>query len=133
MNAFAKLISMMALGILASCASIPSDYPKPPSFALEDTRNTELGRRVSELTRTHVADESGFYVLTEGVDALATRLILADRAERSIDSQYFIVEGDLAWTLLGYLAGCFVLQLVVEETADAPRRSLAVTAHCSRF
>jgi hypothetical protein len=107
---------MMALGILASCASIPSDYPKPPSFALEDTRTTELGS-----------------VLTEGVDALATRLILADRAERSIDAQYFIVEGDLAWTLLGYLAGCFVLQLVVEETADAPRRSLAVTAHCSRF
>ena len=133
MDAFAKVSLTVALTILASCTTAPTDYPKAPSFALEDTRTTELGRRVSELTRTHAADESGFYVLTEGVDALATRLILADRAERGIDAQYFIVEGDLAWTLLGYLAGCFVLQLVVEETADAPRRSLAVTAHCSRF
>jgi putative cardiolipin synthase len=33
------------------------------------------------------------------VDALAARLILADRAERSIDAQYFIVEGDLVGTL----------------------------------
>jgi putative cardiolipin synthase len=99
MDAFAKLISVMSLAILASCASIPSDYPKPPSFALEDTRTTELGRRVSELTRSHGADESGFYVLTEGVDALAVRLMLADRAERSIDAQYYIVEGDLVGTL----------------------------------
>jgi putative cardiolipin synthase len=99
MDAFAKLSLTVALTILASCTTAPTDYPKAPSFALEDTRTTELGRRVSELTRTHVADESGFYVLTEGVDALATRLILADRAERSIDAQYYIVEGDLVGTL----------------------------------
>ena len=99
MDAFAKVSLTAALAILAACATAPTDYPKAPSFALEDTRTTELGRRVSELTRTHAADESGFYVLTEGVDALAARLILADRAERSIDAQYFIVEGDLVGTL----------------------------------
>jgi putative cardiolipin synthase len=99
MNAITKLTSLMALAILASCATVPSDYPREPSFALEDTGATELGRRVSELTRTRGVDQSGFYVLTEGVDALAARLILADRAERSIDAQYYIVEDDLVGTL----------------------------------
>ena len=95
MDAFAKVSLTVALAILASCTTAPTDYPKAPSFALEDTRTTELGRRVSELTRTHAADESGFYVLTEGVDALAARLILADRAERSIDAQYYLIKSDI--------------------------------------
>jgi hypothetical protein len=50
MNVVTKVISITAIPILVSCASVPSDYPKPPSFALEDTRTTELGRRVSELS-----------------------------------------------------------------------------------
>jgi hypothetical protein len=70
MDACAKVSLTVALAILASCATTPTGYPKAPSFALEDTRTTELGRRV-----------------------------VADRAERSIDAQYFIAEGDLVGTL----------------------------------
>ena len=39
--------------------------------------------------------ESGFYPLSWGVDALAARLVLAERAELSIDAQYYHVTDDI--------------------------------------
>jgi putative cardiolipin synthase len=90
----------VAIAVLTACATVPSDYPKSPSHALEDTRTTELGRRVSALSRARAPDESGFYVLSDGVDALGARLNLTRLAERSIDAQYFILNGDLVGTLL---------------------------------
>ena len=68
------LAAALAVAVLAACATVPSDYPKSPSHALEDTRTTELGRRISALTRGRAPDESGFYVLGDGVDALGARL-----------------------------------------------------------
>jgi putative cardiolipin synthase len=65
-------------------------------MALEDTQDTYYGARVAALTSAHPEGGSGFYVLVEGIDALAARLILARRAERSIDAQYFLIQGDLA-------------------------------------
>ncbi len=40
--------------------------------------------------------KSGFYPLPTGLDALGARLMLMDRAERSIDVQYFLIKKDLA-------------------------------------
>lgn len=97
---FRKLVLTIALGFLGACATtIPTDYPQSPSVALQDTQNTALGRRVIELTAGRPTDESAFYVLRDGVDALAARLLLANRAERSIDAQYFLIHNDLAGTL----------------------------------
>ena len=90
----------MALGILGACAtSVPEDYSKTPSAALQDTQDTALGKRVAELIAGRPAGESGFYVLRDGVDALAARLMLANRAERSIDAQYFLIHKDLTGTM----------------------------------
>ena len=100
MSAARALMLTVAVAVLAACASVPPDYPKSPSHAFEDTRTTELGRRISALTRGRAPDESGFYVLGDGVDALGARLNLARLAERSIDAQYFILNGDLVGTLL---------------------------------
>lgn len=97
---FRKLVLTIAFGILGACATTaPTDYPKTPSVALQDTQDTALGKRVIELAADRPTGESGFYVLRDGVDALAARLLLANRAERSIDAQYFLIHTDLTGTL----------------------------------
>jgi len=51
-------------------------------------------------------DASGFYVLNSGLEALAARLLLAERAERSLDVQYYAIADDLVGRLfVGYLVG----------------------------
>ena len=99
MKEFNRVAAALALAILAACANVPTDYPKTPSHALNDTRDTEVGRRAARWGRDLGPGESGFFAMTEGVDALAARLALADRAERSIDAQYYIVHGDLVGRL----------------------------------
>ena len=39
--------------------------------------------------------QSGFLLLTSGVDAFVARALLAQRAERSIDAQYYLYHDDL--------------------------------------
>lgn len=59
-----------------------------------DLEDTYLRRRLHGLADQHPG-ESGFYPLTLGVDALAARLVLAEKAEQSIDAQYYQVTNDL--------------------------------------
>jgi putative cardiolipin synthase len=74
---------MLALAVIGGCASIPDDYDKQESYALTDTSETTLGRQVTELSDPHPG-KSGFQLMQDGSDALAARLLLADRAEASI-------------------------------------------------
>ncbi len=83
---------------LAGCATAPLDFPREYSEAIADTSDTYLGREVAEWTADHPG-KSGFYPLTEGIDALGARLALIDRAERTIDAQYFLMKPDSAGLL----------------------------------
>jgi putative cardiolipin synthase len=83
---------------LAGCATAPLDFPKEYSEAIADTSDTYLGREVTGWTADHPG-KSGFYPLTEGIDALGARLALIDRAERTIDAQYFLMKPDSAGLL----------------------------------
>jgi putative cardiolipin synthase len=90
-----RRIAYLTIALLASgCATVDRDYPRTESTALQNTEDTRLGRAVSTHSIAH-PNESGFYVLADGIDALAARLLLADRAERSIDTQYFLIHDDL--------------------------------------
>ncbi len=82
-----------ALLALSGCASIDFDYPKSESSAFTDTGDTQLGRVFADSVAAH-PDEAVFLQLVEGVEALAIRLLLAERAERSIDAQYFLIHDD---------------------------------------
>jgi putative cardiolipin synthase len=93
---------------LAGCATAPLDFPKDQSEAIVDTGGTYLGREVTKWTALHPG-KSGFYPLVEGIDALGARLALIDRAERSIDAQYFLMKPDSAGRL-------FIIKLL--EAAD---------------
>ncbi len=82
------------LAILAGCASIDFDYPKSETNAFTGTGDTQLGRVFAAPVAGHPG-EAGFLPLVDGVNALAMRLLLAERAERSIDVQYFLIHDDM--------------------------------------
>ncbi len=84
--------------LLAGCATAPFDYPRDYSETITATSETYLGREVAEWTGAHPG-KSGFYPLGAGIDAFGARLALIDRAELTIDAQYFLMKPDSA----GYL------------------------------
>jgi cardiolipin synthase C len=89
-----SLVASLTL-LVSACASLPTDYEKNPSMSVTDTGDTSLGVSVARWTDAHEG-RSGFYPLPTGLDALGARLALIDRAERSIDAQYFLIKKDLA-------------------------------------
>jgi putative cardiolipin synthase len=79
------------------CATIDLDYPRTPSSALsaDETSQTHLGREIHASLAGRPSSESGFYLVRNGIDSLALRLLIADTAERTIDAQYYVVEDDV--------------------------------------
>ena len=88
----AVLLLQLALG---GCVSMPLDHPKVPSTALTDTADTYLASE-SATWRDGQLQGNGFYSLSKGQDAFGARLVLMNRAERSIDAQYFLMKPDNA-------------------------------------
>ncbi|MGI9203729.1 MAG: phospholipase D family protein [Woeseiaceae bacterium] len=87
-------IAGFLLILLSGCATVDFDYPKTATSAFIDTSETQLGRQIAETLAEHDG-VSGFLPLEDGVDALAMRFALAERAERSIDTQYFLIHNDV--------------------------------------
>jgi len=85
---------VIGFALLYGCASVDFDYPKPASNALTDTDDTYLGKQLAGLAEQHPG-EAGFYPLSNGIDALAARLLLAARAERTLDAQYYLIKQDI--------------------------------------
>ena len=90
----AGALSLTGLWLLAGCASIDFDYPRIESTAVTDTADTRLGAWATELVAVETAGYSGFLALSDGIHALSVRLVLAERAERSIDAQYYLIKPD---------------------------------------
>ena len=92
--------SMLGLLLLIQgCASLPSLADRPSSSSVAPARDSRLGRAIVPLTEAH-PDRSGIVPLKRGRDAFASRVLLADVAERSLDVQYYIWHADLSGTLL---------------------------------
>ena len=89
------LFTSFALLLVAGCASIDYDYPRTESYFVPDTEETYLGQQIIPLVAAKPADQSGFYPVEDGIDALATRLLLAERAEKTIDVQYYLIKNDI--------------------------------------
>ncbi len=91
---------LFLLALITGCAGRVGGLPvvspalKVPSTALAADTDTHLARSIGPLTAAHPG-RSGFYLLSNGIEALAARLLLASRAERSIDLQYYLLHADL--------------------------------------
>ena len=98
--AWLRRCSVLALAcVLTACAGLPDVTGKPASQALTDTGTTRLARAIEPRLREH-AGQSGLIMLGNGRDAFATRVLLADAAERSIDLQTYIFHADATGMML---------------------------------
>ena len=89
------------LALMGGCSALPTLEGRSNSRAFNDTARTQLGR--ASLPPAHLQTQpgqSGVLALAEGYEAFATRMLLAEAAERSLDVQYYIWHGDLTGTLL---------------------------------
>ena len=86
------------LALLAGCAGLPDLPPKP-----ESRQMSHIDSRLTQIVAADIAHHqgrSGFYLLADGLDAFAARVLLASAAERTIDAQYYLFHDDLTGNLL---------------------------------
>lgn len=96
----AALVAVLLFAALAiGCTQLPPLANRSETRALQDTRDTPLGRAVRPLVEAH-PQESGVVPLLTGTDAFAARVTLANAARRSLDLQYYIWRRDLTGNLL---------------------------------
>jgi putative cardiolipin synthase len=93
------IVPLIFLILISGCASLPQEFDQPVSYAYMDTDDTTLGKARRSEIDAH-KEESGFLLLGNGLDAFVARAVLASKAERSIDLQYFIYHDDLVARLL---------------------------------
>lgn len=89
------LMASLFLVLLAGCASVPLDVPKSRTNVIAQNVNTEFGRLAAGWADLN-GSQSGFFPFVYGMDALGARLEMADRAQKSIDLQYFLMKDDTA-------------------------------------
>lgn len=97
------LLILLALGcgllVLRHYSRLPSLEGRTLSTAATDTGETAMGRAISPMVEAH-PNLSGVFPLRNARDAFAARMRLAERAERTLDVQYYLWRGDMTGTLL---------------------------------
>jgi putative cardiolipin synthase len=90
-------IGFLALLLAAGCTTLPpgTGQPKPPSSALEPSVENALGKAFVPLAKSHGGD-SGFRMLSAGIDGLTARVEMIDAAQRSLDLQTYIFRADVS-------------------------------------
>jgi len=88
------LFWILMILVLSGCASLPINTPRTSTTALPQPEETSLWRRIQPQLDSHPGD-SGFYLLPSGIDAFVARILLIDAAERTLDLQYYIFQGDI--------------------------------------
>ncbi len=96
---FGRLVMVAVLALSGACVTVDFDAPKEPSYAIADASDTFLGEAIEALG-TGGPGETGIYPMIDGIEALGARLKGAERAERTIDLQYYLIYGDLAGAML---------------------------------
>ena len=114
----------LVVALVSGCASIDYDYPRTESYALSNTDNPQLGQQLQPIVAGKPGDQSAFYTMHDGIDALAARLLLAERAERSIDAQYYLIKNDIVgrvfiWRLLEAADRGVRVRLLVDDMFTA--------------
>lgn len=83
---------LAAVAALTACASLPPPVAREPEHALADVQSTELGRLATAATPG--PGVSGVCLLSSGEEALGSLAALADRAQRTLDLQYYLIHSD---------------------------------------
>ena len=92
---------LAAMLLVSGCASLSPglDVAKTESSALASPETTTLGKRFAARAKEH-SGMSGFRLLIDGADSFALRLQIAEKAEKTLDIQYFVLQHDDTGQLL---------------------------------
>ena len=80
---------------------LPDNSERKLSYAIDDGVQTALGSKFAPELAAHPG-KSGVYLLPHGRDAFAARVLLARKAEKSLDIQYYMYHQDTVGNLLSY-------------------------------
>ncbi|WP_418114046.1 phospholipase D family protein [Vibrio scophthalmi] len=97
------LITVLVATALYAHFSRPDSVIKASSLTLPLNPNTKLGQLATHYmseNQTSAADQSGFYPLSDGQEALLARIALIENSEQSLDLQYYIYRDDSTSSLL---------------------------------
>lgn len=87
------LMSTLVLGVPA-CSTLPKQMPQPVQNAFDiNTSTTSLAKIIEPLREKNIG-LTGYHVLYDPLEALAARIHLIERAEKSLDLQYYIWDND---------------------------------------
>jgi putative cardiolipin synthase len=96
----AVIVLVASLALLNGCATLPRDYSRSASYALEPGPDSKLEQVAKRVREEFGPDMSGFVPISRNDEALLSRLMLADLAEHSVDVQVFIWQADEGGVLL---------------------------------
>jgi putative cardiolipin synthase len=100
-NAYALPALALLLG-LSGCASLPNEVHRTASSHSDrDGESSRIASRANAYLRKHPG-KSGFWLLGDGLDAFAARVLLAEAADRTIDVQYYLYHNDVTGRILTY-------------------------------
>ena len=78
---------------LTGCSTLPKHSPEPIQYARDiDTSQTSLSKIITPLREK--SEFNGLSSLNDPLEALAARLRLIDKAEKTLDLQYYIWDND---------------------------------------
>src|SRR4030095_13519752 len=83
----------MAFFLNACAATVNWTYERAPSNAFEHPETTTVGALFQEAADKHPG-LSGFGIIRQGGPAFMARVAMADLAEKTLDGQYYIWDGD---------------------------------------
>ena len=91
---FQWFCSLFLIVMMTACSTLPQQQPHPDVYAFEqDTQQTYLGRLILPL-RAQQPQLTGYHMLHDPLEALAARLHLIEKAEKTLDLQYYIWDND---------------------------------------
>jgi cardiolipin synthase C len=133
-----RLIPTLGLALLLSACgtTIDREYPRTSSSAIADPQSTAVGALFQQAADRHPG-QSGFAVVREGSRAFIDRLAMADLAEKTLDAQYYIWDGDTTglimaeWLLRAADRGVRVRLLLddIYQTEERDFNVAAIDAH----
>lgn len=102
MRNIAILFLLVPLLGAAGCASLPTDVARPVTAHTDrDWAPSRIASWVTPHLQEHPT-QSGFWLLGDGLDAFAARVLLTEAADRTIDVQYYLFHNDVTGQLLTY-------------------------------
>ncbi len=95
-----KFTLIFCFGIaISACQNLPQRAPVQNSYYYANTADTSLGQLLAPYKAEH-DDLTGYQLLVDPIGAIAARLSLIDKAEKSLDLQYYIWHNDKVGALM---------------------------------